>query len=154
MTEPLRSGIMRFFRQLEILEERTLADHAGRLRNPSDLDLGDVLELDVETYYTVAHDLLKLVSRLLSDDERKRFESEPTYKHLAAIRTHLIRHAYGSHPKNNPFPGRAWHSKRGLILRAGSSLRTVTDKGFFANRDALHDLVRRYKVGDLATAIK
>ena len=110
----------------------------------------DEFMLDVETYYTVAHDLLKLASELLPQREGKQFRAEAAYKTISAVRTHLVRHAYGNRPENDPFAGCAWHATRGLILKGGSPLETVGDPGFFQNRDALGNLLlKRYRVREL-----
>ncbi len=152
-----RSGIAKLMRQLDISAKRINDAHSLRIasfpRLPND-EINEEMLLDVETYYTIAHQLLELASKLMPDDEAKRFKGEPTFRTIAAIRNHLVRHAYGDHRENDPYAGSAWSGSRGVILKGGTSLKGNQDAGFTVNRESLQELLQKYNIQNTGTVAK
>ena len=84
-------AIRKLLLQLELTEERINTEfeheiyktkHAHKYDNNRDL-----LVLDLETYYTVAHDLFKLIYLLIPAELKKTFKKEKGYKNICAIRS-------------------------------------------------------------------
>jgi hypothetical protein len=102
--------------------------------------------LDVETYYTVAHDILKLGEILMPDDQSRRFRKEPIYKQICRIRSSMVRHAYEK-PDGDPYSGFGWSPDTGPRLKLGSPASGFTDPGFFENQQRLVALLDKYRLG-------
>jgi hypothetical protein len=74
------------------------------------------LELDTETFYTVAADFLKLAALIMKD---LRFKKERIYRRIQATRNWLIRHAF-EHGNGVASGVWAFGSECGPKLKAGS----------------------------------
>ena len=97
----------------------------------------------------MAHNLLKLVASLLEPERSSGLKSEPAYKNICAIRSHLVRHAYDK-PSGDPYGGFAWNEERGPILDGGSPFGRHRDPGFNPNAAALEQLFSVYEIDLLA----
>jgi len=111
-------------------------------------DVMFALELDAETYYTVAHQLLVLLTNLLPRSEAKKLRREPLYKTIAVIRNHLVRHAYGGKPDNDPRGGFVLIGRIGIMLKGGNVHPSGErrDPGFYPNREALLAVLKKYRI--------
>jgi len=140
------TGIQRLLTQLEILEIRIRDEIAAALPpiNKSDFLLWDVLHLDVETYYTVAFDLLRLIERFLPEQQVADFRREGIYKTMRLLRNQLIRHAFDGN--GDPYSGFGLGELEGVVLKAGTAKGPFIDSGFYKNAAFLHALFEKYKV--------
>src|ERR1700687_5429477 len=76
-------------------QQRTqLEQHEGAISPLMSNLLSDELELDLETYYTVAADVLKAAAPLLHTLTRKKLANDVRYKQLQKVRNWIVRHAY------------------------------------------------------------
>ena len=148
----LRSGIIKLLKQREITKKRIIEIHDSLAsRVPQwDMTVSDVMLLDVETYYTITHDLLKLAQVLLPPLEAKRFKQEPTFKRILIIRNRLVRHAYDK-PNGDPYSGFGWGVREGIQVKAGSSLPDLADidPGFRLNDKDVEELLEKYGIRHL-----
>ena len=138
-----RFAIRKLLRQLEIADARVRRDftrYKAGLRHMGD---DAFLILDLESYYTIAHGLLKLISKLLPGPASKKFQKEETYKRIARIRNQLIRHAYDK-DWGDPFGGFAHNDRVGLRLKGSSPADSFRDPGFLVNRRDLTLLLNKY----------
>jgi hypothetical protein len=148
-----RPGITKLLKQLQVAAKRVLEAHHRLLSlvPGTDFPLMDQMAFDAETYYTKAFDLLKLAELLLPEANAKQLKRDPTYKKIAAMRNHLITHAYDK-TTGDSYGGFGWGEKEGIQTKAGSPLVTSAklDAGFFANQKLFEDLLERYAVRELA----
>lgn len=142
-TPLLLSGAMILRCQMDILASRITALSAVYLSNRQPYLVGQALWLDTETYYTVAHDLLKLGAMLLPSDEAKSLKAERAYKIVAGVRSHLVRHAYDK-PDGDPWPGFGIEEDGGVFLRRGSSRPKFEDPGFEVNACEITSVFDKY----------
>jgi hypothetical protein len=145
-----RLGMTKLLAQLTILEHRIRTGWAiMATQGHSQVDGTWTLEslfLDVETYYTVAHDCLKLAAILLSEKAAVGLKREPAFRHICHLRSQMIRHAYEK-PDGDPDPSMGWSPETGPRLKAGSPDRRSHDPGFFINQNGLVALLDKYQVG-------
>ena len=128
-------------KQLRI-QDRRICQQFRKVVNHQKVDI-DVLVLDLETYYTVAHDLLKLMLRHLPKSRKPELESDATFKTICTIRDHLVRHAYDK-ARGDPYNCLVWNRERGPCLRLGSPTPKFRDSGYFVNRENLMSLLEKY----------
>lgn len=137
------AAVSKLLEQLAIIDRRIreplLATTEGRSLSR---ETASTLQLDTETFYTVAHDLFKLLELFLM--EPARFRNEPANKKICRIRSQLVRHAFDK-PDGNPYPGFGYSPVAGVMLKAGSQAALV-DPGYCANHAAAMGLLRRYGV--------
>jgi hypothetical protein len=149
----IRPGITKVLKQIEIATRRVIEGHDRLLSlvPGTDFALLDETAFDAETYYTKAYDVLKLAELLLPEATVKKLKRDATYKKIAAIRNHLITHAYDKRDGDS-YCGFGWGAKEGIQIKAGSPLVTSTklDAGFFANQKLFEELLERYAVRELA----
>jgi hypothetical protein len=142
----LRTAATRLLKQLVIIEDRIDSSWDvvwDQQRGDLHFFVRDCLLLDVETYYTVAADLLKvLICMIPAGAEQTRFKNEPCYKKIMAIRNHLVRHAYDK-PSGDPYNGFGLGSGVGLMLKSGTKFR---DPGHEQNIADLKALLSRYEI--------
>ena len=114
------TALMKLLRQVTIIDKR-IREHMDALDRGGlgSAELSDLIVLDAETFYTVAHDVLKVVELFLSPSELGQFRSDRVYKKLCKIRSSRVRHAYDK-PDGNPYSGYGYGSDCGPILKAGS----------------------------------
>ena len=149
-----RMGIVRLIRQLRVAEQRIRTEFA-RLIESAALDpteewtLIEELTLDLETYYTVAFDLLKLAASLLPEHRRAPLRSDKTYKRIAVLRNQRTRHAYDK-PDGIHDSGINWNENSGPSLHTTAS-HGISDPGFFVNWKNLDDLIIEYDITHLYT---
>ena len=129
--------------QLEILATRIGVCAGVYLSNPHSFLLQHVLWLDTETYYTVAHDLLKVGVKILPQEKARRLKGERVYKIVAAIRNHLVRHAHDK-PNGDPWPGFGITEEAGVLLKSGTPYSILEDPGFVVNSRLIKDLLEKY----------
>ena len=145
-----RSAVGKLQRQLLILEARIEQTFAQILPGPVDESWHfsfELINLDTETFYTVAHDLVKVIALLLEKPEKTRFEKESAYRAVCRIRNELIRHAYDATPIGNAYCGFGIGEPSGPVLKCGSGADPndgFLDEGLFRNRDALYAVCKEY----------
>jgi hypothetical protein len=142
---PAAAAILR--RQLDILEIRI---EAAIQALPVPIDpwdtlpeyLADVVRLDVETYYTVANDLLGVIRQLLPGESAAQFKKEPAYTRIKELRNHLARHRWD---KSFGDPHPVFCFGLGFVARLGSgNPGKLTDRGYSENRAVLQEVLQRY----------
>ena len=141
----VRMGIVKLIRQLSITEGRIRDEFA--LVNDAPEYSGEILTLDLETYYTVAFDLLTLASRLLPPAKQRSLKASPTFKRIAILRNQRTRHAYNK-PDGIHDGGLNWNTTTGPSLNTIAHHR-IDDPGFFVNQPDLDDLIVEYDITDL-----
>ena len=143
------TGYGNLWRQFAISDSRVRAEVEDYWQNSTGRDPNghlttDILRLDTETFYTVAHDLLKLAALFV--DKPSTFKKEPAYTTICKIRSHLIRHAYDTKMDGDTFGGFGISSVAGPELKAGSGNTKTRDQGYLRNYEALMELLQRYEV--------
>ena len=109
------------------------------------IDSIDELVLDLETYYTVAADVLDLAQQLLPDIEQWALKTAPICKIIRKLRNRKIRHAYNK-PNGDPYGGLAYNEKMGPALKLGSPYADFDDPGYYANKRGLDELLQTHLV--------
>jgi hypothetical protein len=140
-----QQGVQKLYRQLEILEKRIDRGYkafTSKVKRTLRKQwwIRDTLILDLETYYTVAADLLKLIEGFLPDADRKKLRADSTYKTIQKIRNWVIRHSYDK-PGSDPYSGFSWSDKTGIALKGGTPFSSQLDPGFLVNSKNLADLL-------------
>lgn len=138
-----RLGVRKLLRQIEILEGRVRREFSRLCSGEEEVE--DELILDLETFYTVAHDLLVLAATLLPRQQGASFKTSTGFKTISAIRTKLVRHAYDK-PDGDPFNTFGWSAKDGPMLKGASPIRRFRDPGFFRNAEKLHSGLDEFDV--------
>jgi len=143
-------AIRRFLIQLHVCEERVrhgLQSVASEEHETLDEEQHalEVLILDTQTYYTVAHQLLKLAAQLLCKNDRNKLEEEPVFRTVGKIRNKLIRHAYVDSKADIP-------NSFGYSLVTGPSIvgtTDTTDPGLFVTHAGIVELLQKYSISNL-----
>jgi hypothetical protein len=141
-------AVRRFLIQLYVCEERVRrglqSDTSQEHKTLEEQHAREVLILDTQTYYTVAHHLLKLAAQLLRKNDRNRLE-EPVFKSVATIRNKLIRHAYVDSRVDIP-------NSFGYSVVTGPSIVGTTDTsdpGLFVTHAGILELLQKYSISNL-----
>jgi hypothetical protein len=143
-------GMSKLLGQLTVLECRIRTGFSIAVKRRWDSPdeetwIVESLVLDVETYYTVAHDCLKLAEVLLGP-EGVGLKTEPTYRRICAIRSHMVRHAFDKND-GDPSPSLGWTPTSGPQLKCGSTVTGFQDPGFFENQRTFVALLEKYRLG-------
>lgn len=138
------TAFVKRLRQLAIVDKRIREHMDGMDHHGLGSDeLSDIIILDTETFYTVAHDALKVVELFLTPTELRALRGERAYKTICTIRSRLVRHAYDK-PDGNPYSGYGYGPAYGPILKAGSN--GVEDEGYLQHFAAFWSLLQRHKI--------
>lgn len=81
-------------------------------------DLWDETILGTETFYTVAHDALKLAELFLPAAVLKSFRNDQAYKVMYRIRSPRVRHSYDK-PDGDPSGASGFDARYGPVLKSG-----------------------------------
>jgi hypothetical protein len=130
-------GITKLIRQLTILDGRI---KVGIEREFESIESIAELVLDLETYYTVAADVLDLAGELLPPSELPSFKAAPICKIIRKLRNLKVRHAYNK-PDGEPYSGIGLSREMGPQLSPGSPYAKFEDPGYYANKAALEELI-------------
>jgi hypothetical protein len=104
----------------------------------------ETLELDLETFYTVAFDLLKVAQLVIAPQKARALRREANYKLIARLRNSLVRHAYDK-DDGDCFGMLGVAGDKGPVLRDMSAFNSRwKDPGYHHNRKAVQDLIKRY----------
>jgi hypothetical protein len=145
-------AVSKLRKQIEIIEKRIAEDITGasseRILDTS--SWRETLELDLETFYTVAFDLFKVSQLVIAPEQAKALRREADYKLIARLRNGLVRHAYDK--DDGDCSGMLWVAgDKGPVLRDMSPFSRWKDPGYHHNRVAIHDLIKRYGLDALPT---
>lgn len=147
-----RMGIVKLIRQLVIIEGRIrsefghMIDRSGNESPSDEWTLVETLALDLETYYTVAFDLLTLAKLLLPEEKATTLRNHKTFKRIAVLRNQRTRHAYNK-PNGMHDCNVNWNEEVGPSLHHDRS----HDPGFFLNHKELDDLIGEFDITHLYT---
>jgi hypothetical protein len=138
------TAFMKLLRQIAITDKRIrehmkALDHGGL---GSD-ELSDMIVLDAETFYTVAHDAIKIAELFLAPNELSAFRGDRAYKTICKIRSNVVRHAYDK-PDGNTYSGYGYGPAYGPILKAGSGL--VDAQGYLQHFASFWSLLENHKI--------
>jgi hypothetical protein len=145
-----RMGIVRLIRQLAIIKGRIRSEFAHTIdgsgnESPSDeWTPVETLTLDLETYYTVAFDLLTLAELLLPNEKATALRKHKTFKRIAVLRNQRTRHAYNK-PNGMHDCNVNWNGEVGPSLHYDR----LYDPGFFLNHKELDDLIGEFDITHL-----
>jgi hypothetical protein len=142
-----RMGVLKLTRQLSILDGRIKAgiERVYVQHQTASIESIAELVLDLETYYTVAHDALCLAEKLLAPGELRSFRTAPIRRTIRILRNQKIRHSYNK-PDGDPYGGIAYSEEMGPALCLGSPYADFDDPGYYANRAALEELLSKNDV--------
>jgi len=132
-------GISKLMRQLTILDGRI---KVGIEREFESIESIAELVLDLETYYTVAADVLDLGEELLPSGELPSFKAAPICTIIRKLRNLKVRHAYNK-PNGEPYSGIGLSREMGPQLSPGSPYAEFEDPGYYANKAALEELLNK-----------
>jgi len=144
----LRTAASRLLLQIAISRVRIESSwslYLTTLFDPSYFLVRACLILDIETFYTIAADLLKILCQMIPPEGREKLQSETAYRRFMTIRNILIRHAYDK-PNGDPHNGFAIGAVEGIMLKGGSPGSKFSDPGYFKNFQLFSELLDKYKV--------
>lgn len=146
-------AVTKLLHQIDILEKRIDEDIEGTSseRICDGTSWRETLELDLDTFYTVAFDLLKVAQLVIAPEQARALRREANYKLIARLRNSLVRHAYDK--DDGDCFGMLWVAgEKGPVLRDMSPFSSRwKDPGYHHNRVAVQDLIKRYGLDALPT---